>query len=285
VDLPSSDASVSNLKSMADPGLRFRLIPGAEGGVPTLLLHGFTGSGEGWGEGILEGLARKGPVLALDLPGHGENEPSPDPELYTLDGLLKALEGLLDAQGIEAADWVGYSMGARVALAAAVTRPDRIRRLVLESGSPGLRSEDARARRRREDELLAQRIEARGIPAFVDFWMAQPLFATQARLPAVVLEDARRRRLRNDPRALARVLRGLGTGSQPSFWNDLTKVKLPILLLTGALDTRYTGIAEEMSERLPSATREVVPDVGHTVHLEHPRRWLQVVEAFLNRTD
>ncbi len=261
-------------------GIRVRVVGGGNG-VPILMLHGFTGSAEGWGEGILEGLARERPVLALDLPGHGESDTERGPAGYTLDRVLDDLVGVLDDEGIAAADWVGYSMGGRIALAAAIRFPKRVRKLVLESGSPGLRTEDARARRRRQDELLARRIETQGIESFVDYWMAQPLFSTQSRLPAAVLGDARRRRLRNKPRALAGVLRGLGTGSQPSFWAELGSVRAPTLLLTGALDTRYTGIGAEMARAIPDATHRVVPDAGHTVHLEVPRQWLEAVGPFL----
>jgi 2-succinyl-6-hydroxy-2,4-cyclohexadiene-1-carboxylate synthase len=260
--------------------LRVRTV-GAGTGVPILLVHGFTGSAEGWGEGILEGLAAGRPVLAADLPGHGESDDDRGPEGFTMDRVVADLLGVLDERKIAAADWVGYSMGARIALAAALRHPKRVRSLVLESGSPGLRAEDARARRRRQDDLLARRIEAQGIEAFVDYWMAQPLFSTQSRLPAAVLGDARRRRLRNRPRSLAMVLRGMGTGSQPSYWGELAHLKLPVLLLTGGLDTRYTALAAEMTGLLPQATHLIVPDAGHSVHLEDPRGWLEAVRPFL----
>jgi 2-succinyl-6-hydroxy-2,4-cyclohexadiene-1-carboxylate synthase len=273
---------------MTKAGIRVRTLSPPEGedpGHPILLLHGFTGSVDGWGEGVLEGLSRGGTVLALDLPGHGESDVSREAEGYTMERIMVDLHQLLDEHGVETADWVGYSMGARIALAAAVQAPKRIRRLVLESGSPGLRTEDARARRRRQDELLAQRIEKQGIESFVDYWMGQPLFATQRRLPVAVLQDARRRRLRNDPVALARVLRGLGTGSQPSYWDALKKVKVPTLLVTGELDTRYTEIAGEMAALLPRARHVVVPGSGHNVHLEVPRPFLEVVGPWLRASD
>jgi 2-succinyl-6-hydroxy-2,4-cyclohexadiene-1-carboxylate synthase len=252
-----------------------------QGGTPILMVHGFTGSVEGWGEGILEGVARAGPVLAVDLPGHGESEGSVEPSRYAMERIVHDLVGVLDDHGVRQAVWVGYSMGGRIALAASILQPTRVARLVLESASPGIEAEDARARRRRQDELLAQRLETRGIEDFVDFWMAQPLFATQLRLPAAVLSDARRRRLRNDPRFLAAVLRGLGTGTQPSFWDRVGEIHVPSLLVTGALDRKFTATAERMQASLPNGSLAVVADSGHTVHLESPRRWLEAVLPFL----
>ncbi len=267
---------------MKAPGIRVlhRREEGAEG-TPILLLHGFTGCAEGWGEGILAGLSRHAPVLAVDLPGHGESEPSADPSRYAFEAVVGELVGLLDGEGVERADWVGYSMGGRLALGAAVLHPERVRRLVLESASPGLAEADARARRRRQDELLARRLENGGIGPFVDAWMRQPLFQSQETLPVTVLRDARRRRLRNDPLALAACLRGMGTGSQPSFWDRLPAVEAEALLITGALDLKYEAVAERMRASLPGARHVVVPDAGHTVHLEAPRGWLQAVVPFL----
>lgn len=264
--------------------IRLRKI-GEEGrdGTPILMIHGFTGSVEGWGEGILEGMARMGPVLAVDLPGHGESEIVRDPARYSMERIVSDLVDVLDAQGIDQAIWVGYSMGGRIALAASLLQPKRVAGLVLESASPGIDATDARARRRRQDELLAQRLERRGIEDFVDYWMGQPLFATQLRLPAAVIADARRRRLRNDPHALAAVLRGLGSGTQPSYWSQIREIHVPTLMVTGALDRKFTATAERMLGLLPASTHRSVSDAGHTVHLESPRRWLEAVLPFFEK--
>lgn len=245
------------------------------------MVHGFTGSAEAWGGTVLEGLARSVAVLAVDLPGHGASPPPPTPEECRIEKVVGRLIDVLDAQGVERADWVGYSMGGRVALAAAVLRPDRVRRLVLESASPGLSGSGERERRRLQDEALARKIEGQGLDWFVDHWMNLPLFRTQRRLPAPVLAEARRRRLTQDPHAMAQVLRGLGTGVQPSYWNALPDLRVPTLILTGALDPKYEELAGRMLEALPRAIHRSVPGAGHTVHLEAPARWLEEVVPFL----
>ena len=86
-------------------------------GEPLLLIHGFTGSAGAWGEELLSGLARAHRVVAVDLLGHGKSEYSSDPERYRVDELLQDLGQILDALDIEAARWLGYSMGGRLALA------------------------------------------------------------------------------------------------------------------------------------------------------------------------
>jgi len=257
----------------------------AGGGPPALLLHGFTGSVEAWGESLLDRLARGGRrVLAVDLLGHGRSDIPTDPARLAMEAQLDDLEEALDALAVGRAAWVGYSMGARLALGGAVLRPGRVAALVMESGSPGLASEGERRRRREADEALAVPLEAGdpdALTRFVDDWMALPLFGTQRRLPEDVLARERKRRLGNDPAGLAASLRGFGTGVQPSLWERLGEVRAPTLLLTGALDAKFEALAERMAARLPRAVRAPVPDAGHTVHLERPDAWLARVREFL----
>ncbi|MGH7541218.1 MAG: 2-succinyl-6-hydroxy-2,4-cyclohexadiene-1-carboxylate synthase [Gemmatimonadota bacterium] len=252
-------------------------------GEPLLLLHGFTGSGAAWGERTLRGLAATHRVLAVDLPGHGRSDDCADPRRYAMEEVLADLERVLDAEGIDRAAWVGYSMGGRIALAAAVRRPERVGRLVLESASPGLETEEERAARRRSDAAVAARIEREGIEAFVDYWTDRPLFATQRRLPHDVRAAVRRGRLANRPDALAACLRGLGAGSQPSFWPALPGVRAPTLLLVGSDDAKFREIGERMRDALPETRLTLVPRAGHAIHLEKPTAWLEAVTGFLAR--
>lgn len=254
-------------------------------GPPLLLLHGFTGSGAAWGDRVLGRLAARRRVVAVDLPGHGRTRVPPRAGRYALDEVLTDLREVLDALGIRAPAWVGYSMGGRVALAAAARHPDLVDRLVLESASPGLRDPAARRARRRADEALAARIETDGIEAFVEEWTDSSLFATQRRLPARVREAVRARRLANRPERLAAVLRDLGTGVQPSFWDALPTLDAPTLLVVGGEDRKFRAIADRMGHSLRNARRVEVAGAGHTVHLEEPAAWLDAVERFLREAD
>jgi 2-succinyl-6-hydroxy-2,4-cyclohexadiene-1-carboxylate synthase len=250
-------------------------------GDSVLLLHGFSGCGDAWGEALLGRLSSTFRALAVDLPGHGLSDAPEGPARYALDAVLQNLTDLLDTLGIARAVWVGYSMGGRIALGAAVHHPDRVSRLILESASPGLAGEEERAARRESDEALATRIENGGIEEFVDYWTGLPLFETQRGLSAEARGAIRDRRLRNRPEALAACLRGLGTGSQPSFWNELAGIEACTLLLAGAEDSRYRRIAARMSEEIPDSRLAVIAGAGHATHLEAPGEWLEVVEGFL----
>ncbi|MDT8435669.1 MAG: 2-succinyl-6-hydroxy-2,4-cyclohexadiene-1-carboxylate synthase [Gemmatimonadota bacterium] len=262
-------------------GLRLHARTGGAG-PPVLLLHGFTGSAESWDDGLLRELGRAHRWIAVDLPGHGRSDRPGDPGRYALEAVVADLADLLDAAGAEAAAWIGYSMGGRIALGAAALAPARVRGLVLESASPGLATEEARAVRRREDAALAGRLRSDGIAAFVAEWEARPLFATQERLPPSVRAAQRRRRLANDASSLAACLGGLGTGSQPDFWDALPDIRAPTLVVAGCEDTKFADIGRRMAAALPVARLALVPGAGHAVHLEAPEAWLREVGSFLS---
>jgi 2-succinyl-6-hydroxy-2,4-cyclohexadiene-1-carboxylate synthase len=148
---------------------------------------------------------------------------------------------------------LGYSMGGRLALYLAVHYPDEIDRLILESASPGLASEEKRQQRRISDEQLAERIEREGIPAFVDYWENIALFTSQKNLTEAIQIALHAQRLSNSATGLANSLRGTGTGIQPSLWGKLAEIHQPTMLLTGELDTKFHTIAEQMKTKMPDA--------------------------------
>jgi 2-succinyl-6-hydroxy-2,4-cyclohexadiene-1-carboxylate synthase len=172
-------------------------------------------------------------------------------------------------------------MGGRVALGFAATYPQRVRRLILESASPGLGSPEEREARVASDSALADRIERGGLPAFVDYWENIPLFASQKRLPQVVQAQVRAGRLAASPLGLANSLRGLSTGRQPSYWEALPTLPASTLLIAGELDNKYAQIAAQMEMFLRRAALQLIPNAGHTVHLEAPDDFSQQVLNFL----
>lgn len=246
-----------------------------------VLLHGFTGSAAGWGAHSDAFVAAGLRVVALDMLGHGAADAPDDPARYRIERCQEDIEGALAALGIAAgeADLLGYSMGARIALYTALS--GGFRRLILESGAPGIADPAERAARRASDDALADRIETEGVPAFVDFWQHLPLFASQRTLPDAVQSDLRAQRLHNTPRGLANSLRGVGTGQQPALHDQLASLTLPTLLIAGALDAKYTSINQQMAAAMPNATLRVIPDAGHTVHLEQPQIFDDLVIQFL----
>jgi len=252
---------------------------GAPHQPPLCFVHGFMGSSADW-RPIIGGMDEQAFCLSVDLPGHGNSLDCPS-YVYSMEGATQALADVLDAAGIHRCTLVGYSMGGRVALYFALFHPERVRRLVLESASPGLPTEAERAERRVLDDQRAQRIEE-DLGAFLDDWYRQPLFASLARHDLV--EEMVRTRRANDPSGLAQALRGLSPGAQPSLWNRLPDLTVPTLVLTGAHDDKYRAITERTAESIPEARRAVVPGAGHNVHAERPQAFLAHLGRFLGAT-
>lgn len=253
-------------------------------GDALMLLHGFTGSGHSMA-GIARELEREFDTIAPDLPGHGRSLGDVEPVACDFDGCLDDLVATLEAAGHRRAHWLGYSMGARLALACAVRHPDRVASLVLLAGRAGIGDPLQRDARRRADEALAARIEAHGTAAFVDEWLAQPLFATLQRLGPEVMARERAARLANDARGLAASLRGLGPAAQPPLFESLAHVHIPVLLVAGALDPAFVAVARDLAQRLPRAEVCVIPAAGHAAHVEQPDVFARVAREFLHRVE
>jgi 2-succinyl-6-hydroxy-2,4-cyclohexadiene-1-carboxylate synthase len=255
-----------------------------------ILLHGFTGSSQNW-QTLLPSLTPHHQILTIDILGHGRSASPPDPTRYHIAQVAADIVALLNLlhqqtpQFNQPAHLLGYSMGGRLALYLAAYYPQRFRSLILESASPGSKTEAERADRRQRDNALADRIEREGIESFVDFWESLPLWVSQKQLSSEMRVNLRQQRLQNNPIGLANSLRGMGTGTQPSLWQKLPNLSLPVLLLTGELDEKFCGIEEEMAALLPQAKQITVSGAGHTIHLEKPTQYTQNVVSFLKNIE
>ena len=70
---------------------------------------------------------------------------------------------------------------------------------------------------------------------------------------------------------------GGATNSLPTAVFTLAPETMPTLLLAGARDPKFVAVAERMAPEMPAATVVIVPDAGHTVHLDRPDAWLEAV--------
>jgi len=232
-----------------------------------VLVHGFTQTTRSW-DPIVEQLAPGHRTVAVDAPGHGDSA-------HADAGLDEGARLLAEVGGT--ATYVGYSMGGRMCLHLALERPDLADGLVLIGATPGIEDDVERAARRRADDELAASIERDGVDAFLDRWLGQPLFATLT-TAAPGLEDRRR----NSPDGLAASLRNAGTGSQEPLWDRLGELDMPVLLVVGELDAKFTAVAEQMAARIGDVTVAPVAGAGHSAHLERPDVVVEILERWLD---
>jgi 2-succinyl-6-hydroxy-2,4-cyclohexadiene-1-carboxylate synthase len=174
---------------------------------------------------------------------------------------------------------VGYSMGGRLALHAALREPDRLGALVLVGVSAGIEDRGEREDRRRSDESLAEWMEPRSIEEVVQRWEGLPVFETQS---PELRERQRPGRLSHEPRLLARLLRSAGQGALEPVWELLKELRCPVLLTAGEQDRRYASAARRMAAELPDARMRLVPDAGHAPQLEAPAEFTRLLREFLD---
>ncbi len=253
----------------------------AGAGPALTLLHGFTAAADSWSD-IQPALASRFELIMPDLLGHGWTDAPPAPSRYHMKACVDDLIAVLTAMGVEKTHLLGYSMGGRVALAAALEYPQRFASLILESASPGLATEMERRMRVASDSELADFIEREGVEKFVARWERLPLFSTQERLPRAVRGRMRKQRLANRPAGLANSLRGLGTGAQPSLWDRMGELRIPCLIMAGELDGKFVEIGRRMAASVADSRLALVAEAGHTVHLEQPEAFVRLVLDFLS---
>jgi 2-succinyl-6-hydroxy-2,4-cyclohexadiene-1-carboxylate synthase len=236
-----------------------------------LLLHGFTHTGASWAR-VRTALPKRYRALAPDLRGHGSaSETRP----VTLAGVLEDLAAVApDAPFVLG----GYSMGGRIALhlALAPALAGRVARLMLIGASPGIADDAERLARYEADQRVAAELERLDIEALARHWARTPVLAG---LPEDVAAQVHRDRLRSTPAGLAAALRGIGTGALPSLWERLGEVRVPVTLVVGERDEKFTAVAEQMAAALPHGRVETVSGVGHAVHLEAPERVAALLAA------
>jgi 2-succinyl-6-hydroxy-2,4-cyclohexadiene-1-carboxylate synthase len=222
-----------------------------------VLVHGFTQTHRSWDE-VAGALAGRFEVVMVELPGHGGSAPA------RLD--FPATAAAIAEAGGGPATYVGYSMGGRLCLRTALDRPGLVASLVLVGASPGIEDGAARAERRRADARLAEDLAGGDTKAFLDGWLAQPLFETTTPRPA-----GPRGRRANPPDGLAYALRHLGTGAQEPLWHRLAELAMPVLLVAGEHDAKFRALAERMAAAIgPNARTEEVAGAGHAVPLDQP---------------
>lgn len=240
-----------------------------------VLAHGFTQTGRLWGT-LADDLASDHQIVQADLPGHGD---SAQVSATLVDGALK----LVDVGGTAA--YLGYSMGARFCLHVALARPDVVQTLVLISGTAGIEDSQQRRDRRASDLALANRLDPPegstapplALESFLRQWMGQPMFANLGSA-----NDGIHERLRNTGPGLASSLRLAGTGNQRPLWGHLSRLSMPVLVITGQQDAKFTGLGAQLVDSIgANAEHVVISGAGHAPHLERPDAVARLVRAHI----
>ena len=225
-----------------------------------LFIPGFMQRGDAW-RPVAELLPERYPSTLLD---HAEH----------------SFEGRMREIAESGADvLVGYSLGGRLALRAAMRSPESVNALVLVGATAGIEEGPLRVQRAEADEKLASWMEAMPIEDIVSLWERQPLFADQS---DVLVDEQRPGRLSHDPRSLALLLRTAGQGILEPVWHDMRALEVPLLAVAGARDEGYTAAAKRIARVAPNARAAIVEEAGHAAHLQQPAAVAALITGFLD---
>ncbi len=222
---------------------------GAGEGRPILLVHGFTSNrNENWQRlGWYGALERKRiRCVAMDCRGHGESAKPHDPSLYGRAAMAGDVLALADHLSIERFHLMGYSMGARIALAACLASPERVATLTL--GGVGARLLDEQSI---PGNPMAAAMEAQDPETITD-----PMLRSFRRFADEQGED----RL-----ALAALTRN---SHAPVERAALQALRVPVLVVAGARD-ELAGDPEVLARSFGDGRAVVLPGCDHFSAIPH----------------
>jgi pimeloyl-ACP methyl ester carboxylesterase len=255
-------------------------------GSPVVLLHGLGATNASFLPTLWD-LARDHRVIAPDMPGFGES--AKPIRSYNARFFARWVAAFLQQLGVERAQFVGNSMGGRVALEVGMQYPALVDRMILLAPSPAFirNREFVQVVRFLRPELavipvpLAHRQVVRSIKS---------MFSRPSRLPTAWYEAAADEFLRvfSTPRgriaffSAARQIYLEEPHGETGFWDRLPSLTAPSLFVWGERDRLVPAKFARHAERaLPNATSVVLPDCGHVPQYEHPKKTNRLIREFL----
>ena len=253
-------------------------------GPATLLIHGLGAFAESW-RGTVTALSSDSQVVALDLPGFGQS--AKPRRAYTLGFFARAVEGFLDALGLERVHLVGHSLGGAIAAAFAVTRPERVERLALISATvPGFPLRPSIVYRLMIlpgiGELFSGLVTRRICTIALQRCLVEPCLDDVAFLVEHQYGARTTREGRAAYLATLRAMKGEFTRESAVWREALAGWRRPTLLIHGQQDP-VVPIRHAMTAAngLPSAETRWLDRCGHFPHLEHPGTVHRTLGTFL----
>ncbi|MFY0684667.1 MAG: 2-succinyl-6-hydroxy-2,4-cyclohexadiene-1-carboxylate synthase [Balneola sp.] len=239
-----------------------------------VLLHGFLGSSLSFNKNISKLLPFCNPIT-IDLLGHGNTEGSEMHYRFAPKEQSADIIKLISEQFKYPLFLYGYSMGGRLALQIALQRPDLFQGLILESTTFGIESEQERQARQALDGQRADSILG-NFDQFIDEWKLLPIFNSEKDQDST--DQIQRSQ---NPLWMSNSLLGFGTGSMPCLIKGLPNLPMPVQLIAGAQDQKFTNIMSSMQKRIASASLEVFENANHRVHLDQPEKIATVLKKFI----
>ncbi len=249
------------------------LVAGPPGAKPVFMVPGIATPGVAWA-GQIAALIKTHRVYTVDLPGNvGFSEPTSRPKNF--DFFATWFVEILDALGIERADYVGMSFGGHVGARLAMAIPERLRRLVLVAPAATLQG-------------LSGAFMARAMTML--FWPTRARHASVLRWMAVTRDAGveQYERMMEGVADLIYLGRGkYGITVLPNVTNlgddELRSIKVPTLVMIGAEEKIYSGPAALARAKalIPGVETVEIPNASHDIMFAQPARLSADLARFL----
>ncbi len=244
---------------------------------PLVLLHGFLGAANDW-EILASKLEASFYMVAVDLPGHG-NSQSIDLACFKKDpvsniGVL--LDDIMDQLDLGQFGILGYSLGARIAMGYALSRSQRVSCLIIESGHPGLKSEEEKKARWQSDQVWTRRFLSEPLEQVLDAWYQQSVFSDLSDSCRKVLIG---KRIHQKVSLITEMFESFSLSRQQDYSCALAEADFPVHYLYGEKDKKYKTVGAQLGEGGSLTTLNGVRLAGHNIHWEQPESMAAVIQT------
>jgi len=255
----------------------------AGSGYPLLLSHELAGSCESWRDQVRY-FARRYRVITYNARGYPPSTVPDDWDVYSEEQSVEDLRGLLDALHIDQAHIGGLSMGGAVTLKFGLAYPQRCRSLIIAGAGSGTTN---REQFLREQDAVARSFEEQGSEAVAEFYARGPARVQFEGKDPVGFDEFFRLFAAHSAAGSARTIRGVQMKRRSIYdvAEAMRTLNVPALILTGDEDELCLEPALFMKRTLPNAGLVVLPKSGHTINLEEPALFNQLVLDFLTRVE
>lgn len=232
-------------------------------GFPILILHGWRGSSDSW-KNVIERLSVSFLVIAPDLPGFGKSQDPPDP--FDLEDYVSFVSDFLEFLKIEKVFLLGHSFGGAISLLFSHFFPKKVEKLILIS--PAIVREGKMSLRQRLASLLAK-IGKRMLKSN-SFFLKKIVYKIANNYDYFSMNDVMKETFKNIIKRDLSCFLPLIENETLLLWGEKDKI----------LKVKY---AFKIKEKLKNAKLEILPQNGHSPHLERPEILTEKILSFLKK--
>ena len=254
-------------------------------GTPIVFVHEFAGDFTSW-EPQVRFFSRRYRTVTYNARGYPPSEVPEDLSRYGQDIATNDLAGIIKALNLPPVHVVGLSMGAYTTLQLGLRYPQVVRSLVVAGCGYGSEPEE-RATFQRDAQELARRLETEGMEEAGKIYASGPTRVQFQRKDPHGYDEFVRNLLAHSAKGLANTMRAI-QAARPSLYDledDLKKMKLPTLILSGDEDWPCLKVNIFLKKTIPTSAVGVLPNSGHAINLEEPLFFNTIVQDFITQVD